>query len=112
MKAKTTRAGVLHLGLALALAALLLLAGGAMAQSGAGGAGSPAQDYDLSWWTVDGGGITFSEGGGYLLSGTAGQPDAGALAGGGYTLAGGFWRGGALVSPPYRVYLPLVTRNW
>ncbi len=66
--------------------------------------------YELSWWTVDGGGHTYSTGGGYELGGTVGQPDAGALAGGGYTLGGGFWRGGAVTLPPLRVYLPLVRR--
>ena len=50
------------------LAALLLLASVALAQSGG--------SYDLSWWTVDGGGATFNTGGGYSLGGTAGQPDA------------------------------------
>ena len=49
--------------------------------------------YDLSWWTVDGGGGS-SSGGNYSLSGTIGQPDAASSAGGGYTLAGGFWNGG------------------
>jgi hypothetical protein len=73
-----------------------------LAQSGGG--------YDLSWNTVDGGGVTFSVGGGYELGGTAGQPDAGVLSGGGYTLGGGFWRGGAVALPPYRVYLPLVMK--
>jgi len=69
--------------------------------------------YELSWWTVDGGGYTrlASSGGGYELGGTIGQPDAGVLAGGGYSLGGGFWRGGAAISPPYRMYLPLVVRN-
>ena len=66
--------------------------------------------YDLSWWTVDGGGDTaLSTGGGYTLGGTAGQPDAGVLTGDGYTLDGGFW-GGASVE--CRVYLPLVVRNY
>lgn len=46
--------------------------------------------YDLSWWTVDGGGGQ-SSGGVYTLSGTVGQADAGALSGGNYTIAGGFW---------------------
>ena len=68
-------------------------------------------DYDLSWWTVDGGGTIGSSGGGYLLSGTAGQPDAGVLEGGGYVLGGGFWRGGAVAPPGYRIYLPLAMRN-
>ena len=66
-------------------------------------------DYDVSWWTVDGGGTTNSSGGSYTLGGTAGQPDAGVLTGGDYTLAGGFW-GGA--SAEYRVYLPLVLRTY
>ncbi len=47
--------------------------------------------YDLSWWTVDGGGATFSTGGTYRLGGTIGQPNAGELSGGDYTLYGGFW---------------------
>ncbi len=84
----------------LVLAALFLAAGGAAhAQTGGG--------YDLSWWTVDGGGGQ-SSGGGYTLTGTAGQPDAGTLSGGGYVLAGGFWSGAAGVSN--HVYLPLVKR--
>lgn len=85
-------------------ACCLLLAAGSLAaaQTGAG--------YDLSWWTADGGGHTWSSGGGYQLSGTAGQPDAGLLAGGGYTLGGGFWRGGETAVVPYGVYLPLVLR--
>ncbi len=66
--------------------------------------------YELSWWTVDGGGHTDSTGGGYELGGTIGQPDAGALAGGSYILGGGFWRGGVMILPPFRLYLPLVRR--
>lgn len=72
----------------------------AQAQSGGG--------YDLTWNTIDGGGYTWSEGGGYALGGTIGQPDAGVLQGGGYTLAGGFWGG---VGVQYRLYLPLVLRS-
>ena len=41
--------------------------------------------------TIDGGGQTFHEGGGYRLGGTVGQHDAGDHAGGGYVLIGGFW---------------------
>ena len=86
---------------ALLLAFLLSLpASLALAQSGGG--------YDLTWNTIDGGGYTFSTGGGYALGSTAGQADAGALAGGSYTLFGGFWYGAAA---QYRVYLPLVLRN-
>jgi hypothetical protein len=64
--------------------------------------------YDLSWWTVDGGGATPSESSVYALGGTSGQPDAAAWSGGDYTLAGGFWGG---VSVEYRICLPLVLRN-
>jgi hypothetical protein len=85
----------------LALTALLLLVSSVSAAT-------LAPDYDLSWWTADGGGNTSSTGGGYTLGSTAGQPDAGVLTGGSYTLAGGFW-GGAPVK--YLVYLPLVLRN-
>jgi hypothetical protein len=86
----------------LTLGALLVLSGVALAQSGG---------YDLSWWTVDGGGQTFSSGGGYTLGGTAGQPDPGLLTGGGYALGGGFWGGGA-AAVAYRIYLPLVLRGF
>ena len=87
----------------LAACLLLVFSSVALAQSGGG--------YDLTWSTVDGGGYTFSTGGVYTLGGTAGQPDAGLLAGGGYTLAGGFWGGGAVAGSVYEVYLPLVLRN-
>ena len=50
--------------------------------------------YDLSWFTIDGGGGA-SAAGGYAIVGVAGQPDAGLMAGGVYSLAGGFWSGGA-----------------
>jgi uncharacterized repeat protein (TIGR01451 family) len=54
-----------------------------------------AQTYDLSWYTVDGGGATFLSGGPYTLGATAGQPDAGPhMTGGTYGLDGGFWEGG------------------
>lgn len=85
----------------LAVLLLLALAVGTLAQSGGG--------YDITWNTVDGGGYTWSEGGGYALGGTVGQPDAGVLQGGDYTLAGGFW-GGTTVE--YKIYLPLVLRNY
>jgi hypothetical protein len=81
--------------------ALLLLTGVALAQTGGG--------YDLTWNSIDGGGYMFSTGGGYSLGGTMGQPDAGLLSGGGYTLAGGFW-GGALAE--YRIYLPVLLKNY
>lgn len=79
--------------------ALLFVATNALAQSGG--------SYDLTWNTVDGGGATFSTGGSYSLGGTIGQADAGALSGGTYTLAGGFWGGVAAV---FGIYLPLIMK--
>jgi phospholipase/lecithinase/hemolysin len=66
--------------------------------------------YDLTWWTVDGGGGTLTDASnGYTLAGTTGQPDAQVWQGQGYTLAGGFW-GGAFVE--YHAFLPLVLRGF
>ena len=87
----------------LLLVASVVLARGTapvVAQSGGG--------FDLTWNTIDGGGATFNTGGSYSLSGSIGQPDAGGLSGGSYTLTGGFWRG---ASVNYRIYLPLVTKG-
>ena len=65
----------------------------ALAQSGGG--------YDLSWFTIDGGGGT-SFGGDYRLESSIGQPDAGPLMSGGeYTLVGGY------LPAPY-IPLPLI----
>jgi len=77
----------------------------------AGVAWASNASYDLTWWTVDGGGQTLSSGGGYTLGGTAGQPDPGLLTGGGYALGGGFWGGGA-AAVKYTIYLPLVLRGF
>ena len=51
--------------------------------------------FGLSWSTVDGGGATSSDGD-FSLGGTAGQHDAGGpMAGGDFTVTGGFWAGAA-----------------
>ena len=84
----------------LLVSALLVAASVALAQTGGG--------YDLTWSTVDGGGGMFSMGGSYELGGTIGQPDAGTLSGGSYTLEGGFWGGAAAI---YRIYLPIIIRD-
>lgn len=63
--------------------------------------------YDLAWWTVDSGGSHYSAGS-YTLDGTAGQPDAGMLTGGSYSLTGGFW---GAAQPGWLVYLPFAVRN-
>jgi len=54
----------------------------------------PAADFDLSWYTIDGGGEMSVAGGTFELSVTAGQADAcppPGPSGGTYTLTGGFW---------------------
>jgi len=47
--------------------------------------------YDLSWHTIDDGGTSAAVGDDFEVGSTTGQPDAGSMAGGGFTLAGGFW---------------------
>jgi hypothetical protein len=81
------------------LVAAILGASAALAQTGGG--------YDLTWSTIDGGGGG-STGSGYQLTGTLGQPDAGAtLNSGVYQLSGGFWGGASIDN---KVYLPLLRR--
>jgi hypothetical protein len=102
------RGWLLHRGSFLLIVIALLLSGTTLVLAQTGGG------YDLSWWTVDGGGSTAVDGG-YALMSTAGQPDAGAaLIGRGYRLVGGFWASGAAAEPgaDYSVYLPLVMRNF
>jgi hypothetical protein len=87
----------------LALLGLLLATGLVHAASG--------DPYDLSWYSIDSGGVTFAIGGDYTLGGTAGQADADVLRGGRYILGGGFWMGGAASGGTYQVYLPIVVHN-
>ena len=65
----------------LALASLLALAIGV----------ASADNYKIRFCTINGGGETFTSGGVYRLSGTIGQPDAGAGTGGVFKLRAGFW---------------------
>lgn len=60
-------------------------------------------DYSIEWSTIDAGGGT-STGGTYVLTGTAGQPDAAYSAGGPYELLGGFWTGGPLCLVEFEDY--------
>ncbi len=55
------------------------------------GAVASADNFELSWYSVDGGGEMFTTGGKYELSGTIGQPDSELLRGVQFELAGGFW---------------------
>lgn len=66
--------------------------------------------YDLSWSNVSGGGGS-SNGGTYTLDGVLGQPDAGMISGGDYSLGGGFWGGGEVIVPPnFNIFLPLLNK--
>jgi len=48
--------------------------------------------YDLSWWTIDAGGVSFAQSGRWSLGSTVGQPDASEyLTGSRFELRGGFW---------------------
>ena len=69
-------------------------------------ASSHAQTYSIDWYKIAGGGGT-STGGVYSVSGTIGQPDAGApMSGGNFSLTGGFW---ALISVVQTPGLPNLT---
>lgn len=57
-----------------------------------------AQDYGLSWYSIDSGGGS-SAGGAFVLEGTIGQFDAGSMSGGSYELVGGFWSGLSASTP-------------
>jgi hypothetical protein len=75
--------------------------------------------YSIDWSTIDGGGGT-TTGGVYTVSGTIGQPDAGRMSGGNFTLDGGFWGliaavqtpGAPLLSIALNSQLGTVTISW
>ena len=98
--------------LLLAMATMILGSSAVLAQTNGGASAGLGTGYDLSWWTVDGGGGTVN-GGGYTMMGTAGQADTGpALSGGGYTLTGGFWAGRSAGGPTsHTTYLPVVSKR-
>lgn len=86
--------------LVLLVCLLALLIHSAQAQTGGG--------YDLTWNTLEGGGMPVSAGGDFLLTGTFGQADASAaLSGGGFSLVGGFWSG-AITS---LLHLPVISKG-
>jgi hypothetical protein len=78
------RVSILHT----ALLTLMALAPPARGQAGGG--------FELSWHAVTGGGGMASQGGGFDLGGTAGQPACGNASGGAFALTGGFWNGATL----------------
>jgi hypothetical protein len=88
--------------LSLALLCVLLVAGVVLAAP---------QAFEMSRWTVAGGGGT-SAGEAYTLASTIGQAEAGyQMSGGEYTLAGGFRGAGGVAPPPqWDFYLPVISR--
>ena len=69
-----------------------------------------AQNYSIDWSTIDGGGVT-STSSVYSVSGTIGQPDAGTMSGGNFTLHGGFWGVIAAVQTPGAPILTITRSN-
>ena len=81
------------------LAAALLIAAATQAAPDAAG---------VDWWVIGGGGGS-AAGGGITLDGTIGQAVVGVNGSAPYELCSGFWCGTAV---QYRIYLPLVLRNF
>lgn len=69
-----------------------------------------SSNYDISWYTIAGGGGT-SSGGSYTLSGTMGQSSAGRMAGGSYSIEGGFWGLVAAIQTPGAPLLSIIRTN-
>ena len=86
----------------------LLLLGGVWQTSSA--QTRPHATYGLKKSSVNPGGS--GNAGIYTVSSSIGQPDAGEVSAGIYTIGGGFWGGGVIVSvaSQHMVYLPLVLR--
>jgi hypothetical protein len=70
---------------------------------------SSLAQYSIDWYTIDGGGGT-STGGVFSVSGTIGQPDANAtpMAGGNFSLSGGFWSQLSVVQTPGSPLLSII----
>jgi hypothetical protein len=90
-----------RIAILLTLAALLLLAGRALAMS--------SEHYRLDWFTplTGSGGAASSTN--YAVNFTVGQSVIGSFSGTNYSGCLGYWCGAAA---QYRVYLPLVLRNY
>ena len=69
-----------------------------------------SQSYSIDWLTFDGGGGT-STGGVYAVTGTIGQPDAGRMSGGNFTVDGGFWGVVAAVQTPGAPWLTITLNS-
>lgn len=62
-----------------------------------------SDQFEIDWYTIDGGGAMNCTGGTFTLDGTIGQSDAGPasgpMTGGGFSLEGGFWPGAVIACP-------------
>lgn len=56
-------------------------------------------DFGVSWYSIDGGGVMYHNGGSFSLGGTTGQVDPGIHSGGDFVLSGGFWAPNLCVPP-------------
>ena len=63
--------------------------------------------YELMWFTIDGGGGTFTSGEDYTLVGSVGQHDTGIMGDCNISIKGGFWGYAGL---NYCILLPLIQR--
>ena len=59
--------------------------------AGFGASSAIGQQMDLSWHTVDSGGVSATGGSGFEMAATIAQSDSGLMAGQGWELSGGFW---------------------
>ena len=65
------------------------------------------QAVELTWSSIDGGGVSFTSGGSYTLGYTLGQYDTASQTNGSVQLKEGFWGG---ILPNYPVFVPAVRK--
>lgn len=94
--------------LALVVCLILIVSNARTSYASSGNAAPHTGGYEITWYTVDGGGAMNLAGGTYTLSGTAGQPDAGIQSQGSYSLSGGFWSIG--LPDVLRQFLPFIKK--
>jgi hypothetical protein len=99
------RTHLLYLSICLCLILMLSPALPVLAQEG-------DEDFQISWWTIVGGGGT-SEEGDFSLTGIIGQPATDLLQEGDYNLIGGLLNNEAAANSDGggNVYLPVIIRN-
>ncbi len=88
MKTKSLQSAAGPIALVILLLTILGVVAIVLAQAG----------YTLDWFRVAGGGGA-SSGGAYTVSSSIGQPDAGTLSGGSFSLVGGFWNEAIAATP-------------